>query len=165
MNRPDSEAHQQSTTDPGEMLDQYQARIHKYLRYRGLDVEEANDLTSAVFERAFRKLASYDPARGALNTWLFAIARNILNSHWRAARSHRALRLEAVDEQPAFDPPPEEVVVRRETRQELIEALDKTLGCPMVTQRIAPRGKAPISNSYLEVIRLASWAARQHSAH
>ena len=55
--------------------------------------------------------------------------------------------------------------IAAETREELIEALDKTLGCPMVTQRIAPRGNAPISNSYLEVIRLASWAARQRSAH
>jgi Ca-activated chloride channel family protein len=55
--------------------------------------------------------------------------------------------------------------IAAETREELIEALDKTLGCPMVTQRIAPRGKAPISNSYLEVIRHASLAARQRSAH
>ena len=51
--------------------------------------------------------------------------------------------------------------IAAETREELIEALDKTLGCPMVTQRAAPRGNAPISNSYLEVIRLASRAARQ----
>jgi len=123
LNRPDSETRQQSTTDPGEMLDQYQASIYKYLRYRGLDVDEANDLTSAVFERAVRKLASYDPARGAPNTWLFAIARNILKSHWQAAGLHRTLPLEAVEEQRTSDPPPEEVVVRRETRQELIEAL------------------------------------------
>lgn len=123
MNRPDSKARQQRTTDTGEMLDQFQARIYKYLRYRGLDVDEANDLTSAVFERAVGKLASYDPTRGAPNTWLFAIARNILNSHWRAAGLHKTLPLEAVEEQPAFDPPPEETVVRRETRRELIEAL------------------------------------------
>ena len=55
--------------------------------------------------------------------------------------------------------------IAAETREELIEALDKTLGCPMVTQRIAPRGNAPKSNSYLEIIRLASRAARQRSAH
>ncbi len=50
--------------------------------------------------------------------------------------------------------------IAAETREELIEALDKTLGCPMVTQRSAPRG-----SSYLEVIRLASLAARRRSAH
>lgn len=55
--------------------------------------------------------------------------------------------------------------IAAETREELIEALDKTLGCPMVTRRAAPPGKAPISKSYLEVIRLASWTARHRSAH
>ena len=53
--------------------------------------------------------------------------------------------------------------IAAETREELIEALDKTLGCPMVTQRSAPRGNAPIS--YLEVIRHASLAARHRPAH
>jgi len=121
--RSDSENRRQTRPDAGEMLDQFRARIYKYLRYRGLDVDEANDLTSAVFERAVRKLDRYDPARGAPNTWLFAIARNMLNSHWRAAARHKTLPLEAVEEQLAFDPPPEEVVVGRETRRELIEAL------------------------------------------
>lgn len=123
MNRPDSEARQQSTTDSAEGLAQFRPHIYKYLRYRGLEVEEANDVTSAVFERAFKKLASYDPERSAPNTWLFAIARNILKDYWQAAGKRHALPLEAVEEQPAFDPPPEEVVVRRETRRELIEAL------------------------------------------
>ncbi|MGH2619115.1 MAG: RNA polymerase sigma factor [Anaerolineales bacterium] len=105
------------------MLDQFRARIYKYISYRGLDVDEANDLTSEVFERAIQRLASYDPARGAPNTWLFAIARNMLNSHWRAAARRRTLPLEAAEQQPGSDPPPEEVLVRRETRRELTEAL------------------------------------------
>jgi RNA polymerase sigma-70 factor (ECF subfamily) len=105
------------------MLGQSPARIYKYLRYRGLDVDEANDLTSAVVERAIEKLTSYDPARGAPNTWLFAIARNMLNSHWRAAGLRRTLPLEAAEQQPGFDPPPEEAVVRREMRRKLIKAL------------------------------------------
>jgi len=121
--RPGARRQREAALDPDELIDQYRARIYKYLRYRGLDVDEANDLTSAVFERALKKLASYDPTRGAPNTWLFAIARNMLNSHWRAAGLRRTLPLEAAERQPASDPPPEEVVVRRETRLELIEAL------------------------------------------
>jgi RNA polymerase sigma-70 factor (ECF subfamily) len=123
LNPLDSEARQKSTADGGEGLAQFRPNIYKYLRYRGLDVDEANDLTSAVFERAVGKLAGYDPRRGAPNTWLFAIARNMLNSHWRSAGLHSAVPLEAVEKQPTFDPPPEEMVVRRETRRELIEAL------------------------------------------
>ena len=121
--RSDSENRRQTGPDAGEMLDQFRARIYKYLRYRGVDVDEANDLTSAVFERAIQRLGSYDPARGAPNTWLFAITRNMLNSHWRTARLRKTLPLEAAEQQPGLDPLPEEVVVRRETRRELTEAL------------------------------------------
>ena len=55
--------------------------------------------------------------------------------------------------------------IAAETREELIDALDKTLGCPMVTQRDAPRKLAPISKSSFEVIRLASRAAGRRPAH
>jgi len=121
--RPDLEDRRQIANDPGVMLSENRAPIYKYLRYRGLDSDDANDLTSAVLERALEKLASYDPERGAPNTWLFAIARNMLNSHWRATGRRRNLPLDAVEDQPGLDAPPEEVVVRGETRRELIAAL------------------------------------------
>ena len=36
----------------------------------------AEDVTAAAFERAFRKLRSYDARRGSQRAWLFGIARN-----------------------------------------------------------------------------------------
>jgi Ca-activated chloride channel family protein len=48
-----------------------------------------------------------------------------------------------------------------ETKEELIEALRRTLDCPMVTQRDLP----PPSQSYLDIIRLASQGALRRSAH
>ncbi len=123
MNRLAWEGRRETGSDLGTALDQFRPRIYKYFRYRGLDVDEANDLTSAVFERAVESLPGYDSARGAPNTWLFAIARNLLTSHWRSAALHKTLPLEAADQQPALDPPPEEVVARRETRRELTAAL------------------------------------------
>jgi RNA polymerase sigma factor (sigma-70 family) len=91
-------------------------RLYKYFRFRGLDIDEANDLTSAVFARAFERSASYQPSRGALAPWLFAIARNMLNNHWRAAQSHVTLPLEAAEQRPGL-------IVRGETRRELLAAL------------------------------------------
>jgi Ca-activated chloride channel family protein len=55
--------------------------------------------------------------------------------------------------------------IAAETKDELIEALDKTLGCPMVTQRIAPPPSVPVVTSSLEILRLASQAARQRFGH
>ena len=38
---------------------------------------------SAVFEKVLDKYDSFDPARHGLEPWLFAIARNTLNDHFR----------------------------------------------------------------------------------
>jgi Ca-activated chloride channel family protein len=52
------------------------------------------------------------------------------------------------------------------TKDDLVEALEKTLGCPMVTDRSAPPRRLTLkSKSYLEVIRLASRAGRQRPGH
>jgi Ca-activated chloride channel family protein len=51
------------------------------------------------------------------------------------------------------------------TKDDLVEALEKTLGCPMVTQRRAPPRKLTLTSTYLEVIRLASRAGRQRHRH
>jgi RNA polymerase sigma-70 factor (ECF subfamily) len=105
------------------LLDEHRRCVFKYLRYRGLSADEANDLTSAVLEKVVSKLPTYDPSRGAPSTWVLSIAHNTLNSHWRAMGRRRTVPLEAAEQHPSRAPLPEEVVVRRETRQELVNAL------------------------------------------
>lgn len=43
------------------------------------------------------------------------------------------------------------IAIAAETKEDLVEALDKTLGCPMVTRLTSP--------SYLDVVRLAAQGA------
>ena len=49
---------------------------------------EAEDLTSATFERVVRSWEGYDLRRSGERTWIMAIARNLLTDHYRR-RSHR----------------------------------------------------------------------------
>lgn len=61
-------------------------RIFNFFRYRVRNPADAEDLTSATFERAWR---SRDRFRGDLDgfaAWLFAIARNLAIDHYRSAR-------------------------------------------------------------------------------
>ena len=51
--------------------------------------------------------------------------------------------------------------IAAESKEDLVEALRKTLDCPMVTQRDLP----PPSQSYLDIIRLASWGALRRANH
>jgi Ca-activated chloride channel homolog len=51
------------------------------------------------------------------------------------------------------------------TKDDLIEALEKTLGCPMVTQHAAPARGGPSSEASLAIPRLASEAMPQRPDH
>jgi RNA polymerase sigma-70 factor (ECF subfamily) len=73
----------------------YMPRVFGYINYRVNDRQTAEDLTSAVFEKALGAFKSYDSQKAAMSTWVFAIARNTLIDHYRAASSHQNV---AIDE-------------------------------------------------------------------
>jgi len=60
-------------------------RVFNYVRYR-LDAKEAEDVTADIFIRAWASRQSYDPAKGTLSTWLWAIARNAVTDRLRQRR-------------------------------------------------------------------------------
>src|ERR1700685_4437837 len=64
-------------------------RVYGFLAYRARDRETAEDLTQATFERALRAWSRFDPRRASENTWLLAIARNLLIDHHRRDRSRQ----------------------------------------------------------------------------
>jgi RNA polymerase sigma-70 factor (ECF subfamily) len=93
-------------------------RVYGFLAYRLRDREAAEDLTQVTFERALRAWSRFDPRRASVNTWLIAIARNLLIDHHRRDRSGL---LDPIDERvgPTVAGPEE----RFNTSPELIEAL------------------------------------------
>jgi RNA polymerase sigma-70 factor (ECF subfamily) len=50
--------------------------------------EEAEDLTELIFERVIAKYHTFDPKRGAFESWIFTIARNALANHKRQRFRH-----------------------------------------------------------------------------
>src|SRR6266436_4708857 len=61
-------------------------RIYNFLRYRVANPADAEDLTSATFERAWRSRHRYRGDFEGFAAWLFAIARNLAIDHYRRAR-------------------------------------------------------------------------------
>ena len=59
------------------------AAIHGYVARR-VGVPLADDLAAETFATAFRRRATFDPARGSLRSWLYGIATNLLRNHWRS---------------------------------------------------------------------------------
>lgn len=56
-------------------------RVYSYVAYRIGDGPDAEDVTSAVFERAVRYRESYDDGRGDPAAWVIGIARRVLAEH------------------------------------------------------------------------------------
>lgn len=81
---PDADLVKRSLVDPRcfeELVALHGARIHSYLFRRAPDA--ADDLMSEVWVGAFAGRHRYDPELGAVVSWLFGIAHNVLLAHHR----------------------------------------------------------------------------------
>ena len=102
------------------LYEQYLPRIFRYFSYRVNDDGQAEDLTSAVFEKALTRFDSFRAERSSFATWLFAIARNTLTDHYRSVGKRRWLPLEKVKEMAGTKhDQPEEEFAGKQCRQRL----------------------------------------------
>ncbi|MFD0683632.1 RNA polymerase sigma factor [Actinomadura fibrosa] len=73
------------------VYDRHFAGVHRYVAGR-LGPQAADDVVAETFLSAFRRRASFDPAKGQVRPWLFGIATNLVAQHRRAeTRRYRAL--------------------------------------------------------------------------
>ena len=101
-------------------FDCYYPAVFRYFRYRGVDPETANDLASSTFEQALKNLSSYDPHKGQIQTWLFAIAHNLGINHWKAEKQTAPLD----DDLPIPDDPPlEQGLILIQDKEQVLQAL------------------------------------------
>jgi RNA polymerase sigma-70 factor (TIGR02952 family) len=105
--------------------EQYLPKIFRYISYRINDKYLAEDITSAVFEKALTKFNQYNAEKAAISTWIFRIARNTLIDHYRAnSRAHTVHLDEALDT-PEKDKSPEQAVIEEEESQMLKRCIAK----------------------------------------
>lgn len=69
------------------IYDEHVWKVYGFLGYRTRSSHDAEDLTQQTFERALRAWGRFDPERATVQTWLLAIARNLLIDHYRGDRS------------------------------------------------------------------------------
>jgi RNA polymerase sigma-70 factor (ECF subfamily) len=80
-------------------VDELFAYVATLVRDRGA----AEDVVGAAFERAYRRIGTYDPRRGTQRQWLFGIARHAALDELRRRRRVAALAAEPGAVDPAFD--------------------------------------------------------------
>jgi RNA polymerase sigma factor (sigma-70 family) len=88
------------------------------------NAEDANDVTQDAFVRAFAALPRFR-ADAAIRPWLLSIVSNQARNHRRSRRRSEGLVLRAGEDAPRGDAPsPEESVLDRERRAELLAAIE-----------------------------------------
>lgn len=67
----------------GQLYELYFDRIYRYIYYRSLSRETAEDLCSKTFLKALDKLETFKSNRGSFSSWLYKIALNCIKDEYR----------------------------------------------------------------------------------
>jgi RNA polymerase sigma-70 factor (ECF subfamily) len=86
-----------------ELYRRYVDRIHGFAWYRTRSREAAEDITSAVFERAWRAMPKFAWRGGGFRPWLFRIAATE-TAAWHRSRTRGERLVERVAAEPPFEP-------------------------------------------------------------
>lgn len=101
----------------------YFPRVYNYVRYRVRDAQLTDDLTAQIFERTLANMQRYHANQSPFGAWLFSIARNITNDHFRAQKRRRWLSLESLFNHASADPPPEADAADNDQQHQLLTAV------------------------------------------
>jgi RNA polymerase sigma-70 factor, ECF subfamily len=103
--------------------------LYAYVATLVRDRSAAEDVVAAAFERAYRRMQSFDARRGSRRQWLFGIARNAALDELRRRRRVAALAADPADPEPALDEGAADPVRRATVRAALasLEPRDREL--------------------------------------
>ncbi|MCA9924343.1 MAG: sigma-70 family RNA polymerase sigma factor [Anaerolineales bacterium] len=74
----------------GQLYELYYTRIYNYVYYRTGNVEDAEDLTARIFERAMQHIGRYQNQGVPFSAWLYRIAHNLV-ANWHRDNSRRKI--------------------------------------------------------------------------
>ena len=102
-----------------ELYEYYMPKVFQYISYHVGDIDLAEDLTAAVFEKALTKLDSYCSNKSSFSTWLMTVAHNIVTDHHRVNSRKAFISIDESFEIASVDTSPEEEVIQKENLQRL----------------------------------------------
>ena len=108
------------------LYQRHRGPLYRFLLAQVRDRALAEELYQDVWQRVIAARAGWRP-EAAFSTWLYRIAHNRLNDHWRAQRHRPPAPLDAELRTAALADPddPERLAGREETRLRLQQALDE----------------------------------------
>ena len=105
------------------IFDLYYKPINRYFFFHGTDEKEAEDLTDAVFFKAWKSMQCFNVHKGTFKAWIYRIAHNTLIDHYRQQKD--TVSIDAVYGIADTTSHAEERVIKDEEVQLLRHALDR----------------------------------------
>ncbi len=68
------------------LYDAYIDSIYRFIYYRTMHRQTAEDLVSQTFCKALENISSFNRGKGAFRSWLYSIARNLVIDHYRTRK-------------------------------------------------------------------------------
>lgn len=109
----------------GELYERYVRRIYTYIYYRTGNHEDAEDLTSRVFHKAYIHLPNYENKGLPFSAWLYRIAHNIVANWYRDQGRRRVIGLDESTRHSAEDEP--DAVAERSDEREMLGKMIRRL--------------------------------------
>lgn len=126
------------------LYEQYFPRVFAYVAYRVDTRQEAEDLTSIIFMKVIQSIEQFDyRGAGSFGLWLFRIAHNAVQHHYRQSYRHGTISLDDLPDLDSGELSPDEALARKEQFLHLRQAL----------QTLAPRRQEIISLRYFGGLR------------
>jgi RNA polymerase sigma-70 factor (ECF subfamily) len=108
-----------------DFYNEYFPKIYNYVRYRVNNPDEADDLTSKIFERALTNIQRFNFEKGTFSTWLFAIANNIMIDYFKSNAKNPKVPFDLLSNAISGAKSPEHKIIAREQRKNLLTALEE----------------------------------------
>ncbi|MEM8787082.1 MAG: sigma-70 family RNA polymerase sigma factor [Pseudomonadota bacterium] len=132
-----------------ELFGRFATRVKAFMLRAGTADDEADEIAQEVMVTVWRKAHLFDPAKAAVSTWIFAIARNR-----RIDRLRARARPEPDPEDPLFRPDPEPSGLETLSTQQLAARMREAIGSLPEEQRIVLRAAFYDGLSHGEVATL-----------
>lgn len=101
----------------------YYKRIFNYTYYRINVKDDAEDLTSQIFQKVISKINTFNKDKAEFEIWLFVIARNTVNDYLRKSKIRKIVSLDNIFNMADKKKGPEEQAINKDIKAKLIESL------------------------------------------
>lgn len=106
------------------LYEQYFPRVFAYTAYRVATRQETEDMTATIFMKVIQSIHQFEyRGVGSFAMWLFRIAHNEIQQHYRETYRHNTIPLDELPDIASHDLLPDESLARKEQFSQLREAL------------------------------------------